>query len=57
MQREEEIEAKRRREDQEHELRLFQLLAGSLGAYSFPYNGQSFPSGQGGYMPEDRDRD
>ena len=55
MQREEEIEAKRRREDQEHELRLFQLLAGSLGAYSFPYNGQSFPSGQGGYMPEDRD--
>ena len=53
LQREEDMEAKRRREDWEHELRLFQLIAGGLGSYSFPFSGPSYPSGQGDYMPED----
>ena len=35
QQREEETEAKRRREGRDHELRLFQLLAGS---HSYPSN-------------------
>ena len=36
QQREEETEAKRRREGREHELRLFQLLAGSYSYLSNP---------------------
>lgn len=53
LQREEEMGAKRRREDREHELCLFQLKAGGLVAYSFPFSGPSYAAGQGQYMPED----
>lgn len=55
LQRQEEMEAKRRREDQEHDLCLFQLIAGGLGVYSFPFNGPSYPGSQGDYNTEGTD--
>ena len=51
LQEEEEMEAKGRREDREHELLLFQLIDGGLGA--LPFSGPSYAAGQGNHIPDD----
>ena len=51
--REGELEAKRRREDREHELRLFQLLSASISGQPPTLSGyHPFPPNSTGFIPD-----